>query len=97
MMTLEKTRIAKRPVPPAAMPSCLEDGTLEQLMEDRIFGRYITSLGYATLDQVQECLRLQGRILDKRGRKMRLSDIMIARKYMTTPQMARLHQEFLTE
>jgi hypothetical protein len=65
-------------------------------MEDRILGRYITALGYATTDQVQECLRLQGRILDRGGRKMRLSDILIARNYLTKGQMDRLAQEFAT-
>ena len=33
-------------------PSCLEDGALEQLLKDRIFGRYISSLGCAAPDQV---------------------------------------------
>ena len=78
------------------LPECLQDGTLEQLIEDRVFGRYIAALGYATLDQVQECLRLQGRILDRGGRKMRLSQILVARNYLTKTQMARLYQNFET-
>jgi hypothetical protein len=76
------------------IPECLKNGTFEQLIEDRVFGRYIASLGYATLDQVQECLRLQGRILDRGGRKLRLSQILLARNYLTKTQMARLSRNF---
>jgi hypothetical protein len=77
-----------------AMPGCLQDGTLEQLIEDRVFGRYVVALGYSTIEQVQECLRLQGRILDRGGRKMRLPDILVARNYLTRTQMTRLQQDF---
>jgi len=77
-----------------SVPGCLQDGTLEQLIEDRVFGRYVAGLGYTTLEQVQECLRLQGRILDRGRQRMRLPDILVARKYLTKTQMARLYQDF---
>lgn len=80
--------------PQDGIPECLKNGTFEQLIEDRVFGRYIASLGYATLDQVQECLRLQGRILDRGGRKLRLAQILLARNYLTKTQMARLNKDF---
>lgn len=75
-------------------PGCLTDGTLEDLLQDRIFGRYVSSLGYATPAQVQECLRLQGRLLHREGRKIRLSSILVARKYLTKDQVGRLEKEF---
>jgi len=98
MITVQDPEVAaetrSRVSPADRLPKCLRDGTLEQLIEDRVFGRYISSLGYATLEQVQECLRLQGRILDRGDRKMRLSDILVARNYLTQTQMSRLHQDF---
>jgi len=75
-------------------PSCLDDGTLAEILEDRILGRYVTSLGYATQEQVQECLRLQGRILERGMQKMRLSDLLVARNYLNHEQMLRLAREF---
>jgi hypothetical protein len=96
--TLESSRnpiASNQPsVPQDNIPECLKNGTFEQLIEDRVFGRYIASLGYATLDQVQECLRLQGRILDRGGRKLRLSQILVARNYLTKTQMVRLNKNF---
>ncbi|MDP7129614.1 MAG: hypothetical protein QF437_03955 [Planctomycetota bacterium] len=90
-----KTIASDQPdVPQDNIPECLKNGTFEQLIEDRVFGRYIASLGYATLDQVQECLRLQGRILDRGGRKLRLSQILVARNYLTKTQMTRLNKNF---
>jgi len=87
-------RLASPPPRLSAMPGCLQDGTLEQLIEDRVFGRYVVALGYSTIEQVQECLRLQGRILDRGGRKMRLPDILVARNYLTRTQMTRLQEDF---
>ncbi len=96
--TIESSRppIVEESAPQDNIPECLKNGTFEQLIEDRVFGRYIASLGYATLDQVQECLRLQGRILDRGGQKLRLSQILVARNYLTKTQMSRLHKNFET-
>ena len=73
---------------------CLEDGTMELLLEDRIFARYITALGYITPKQAQECLRLQTRILEKGHRKVRFVDVLVARKYLTKDQVIRARQTF---
>jgi hypothetical protein len=75
-------------------PNCLDDGTLAEILEDRILGRYVTSLGYATQEQVQECLRLQGRILESGRQEMRLANLLVARNYLIREQMIRLAREF---
>lgn len=80
---LEKSAAVTVAAAPAPLPpSNLVD---QSAAISDLFGRLAVELGFATQDQVEECLQEQ-RLLDSQGQRMRLGQIMLKRRFLTTDQ-----------
>jgi hypothetical protein len=60
------------------------DGNLlEKLLNDRVLGRYVATVGYSALSSVQECLRYKNGISRYCGQEMPLSAALTTRNCLT--------------
>lgn len=61
------------------------DATLDELLNDRIISRYVTTVGYSSVTSVQEALQYQNQIFQQSGAKMSVADLLNARNSITPP------------
>ena len=55
------------------------DDSLAELLNDRIFTRYVITVGYSSLASVQDCLQFQSQVLKGSGAKIPVTDLLNAR------------------
>jgi len=71
-----------------------DSNVLEKLLNDRVFGRYVTTVGYSSLSSVQDCLRYQNNVSRHSGQEIPLADLLNTRNSMTPPIAMRARRGF---
>jgi len=71
-----------------------DSNVLEKLLNDRVFGRYVATVGYSSLSSVQECLRYQNNISRHCGQDIPLADLLNTRNSITPPVAMRARRGF---
>jgi hypothetical protein len=61
------------------------DATLDELLNDRIMNRYITTVGYSSVTSVQEAIQYQNQLFQQSGTKMSVTDLLNAQNSITPP------------